>query len=32
MKIKLRLGRRKIGGSGCKINVSREVKIDEGEG
>lgn len=32
MKIKLRLGSGKIGGSVCKINVWREVKIDEGEG
>lgn len=32
MKIKLRLGSGKIGGSVCMISVCREVKIDEAEG
>lgn len=32
MKIKLRSGSGKIGGSVCKINVWREEEIDEGEG
>ena len=32
MKIKLRLGSWKIGGSVCKINAWSEVKMDEGEG
>lgn len=32
MKIKLRSGSGKIGGSVCKINVWRKVKMDESEG